>query len=1069
MCWKQRFEVRMRLTGFRSMASAGSVSCRGRNALAAQPKALLGAVAFLSLATCCHASSPVLFFSDLVDGPRTGGDTSWSSRGAYVCVWGKNFGPSRGTSTITVGGTEVGAYVTWDDPTPTLPDMRIAKACFQLGSAVTPSATIGDRSIQITVNGQASNALPFTVRADSGTDSIYFVDGDHGNDANSGHWGAPWQTVNKVCSSAPASAIVYARHSATSYAPGSMQTPGCTSLGGSSAGGYGTLSGYPGEVATIGTQATTTNIYLTSSTGYVMFANLVLRNAGSDVLDCRTTHCRVVGNDVSVRGTGISAAMSFIGGVGYAALLGNHIHHGSYYEAAYLITGLTNGGKTITYSTELDPLGGHQPLCPGHDWTQCGSATAFLETTGGTSLSCTSPGTVCVGGHLQAGPPYNVGVYAHILDDGAGHFSLCNISDLAAVGWNDLKVTPITFTDIGTGTSILRPTPNTNSHMVYISYGFDHVEFAWNEMDNNWQGKDMQAYTDTPGDMQTAPTNGNYMLDQPILSGNASKNPDAPVITFVSGGSLPLRTYYINWTYQTPYGETPPSHPLQVTVPANKLISMSSPPHQGNNKIYNKHVWLYDYSFTYANPSAHLYGEGCLISIVVSGGNPDTTINLNATAPDGSRCNPASEYVGNSPVGLPWITGDKIGILGEPALNGLYTISSVDATHVYLNTGKTAGTYTTSTLRVSKFRDYAYNVYVSVTPSIMGGDDWDGLLQTPRPIANLISWTEPSSCPTTCFSNTYIRNDLTKPPSRLGEVPGTTAQTGMDIGPYGMSHLQFHDNVIHDSPRNWFNLSEPDPFYGDVKLYNNLLYHMGLISQGACISIGGASNGPRAVGALEFYNNTCYDTGSGQPTDPSTSMFGGSEWVVWPSTGGYGLKSPMMTVRYRNNIFWARSDVKYYASGGLDSSIIGSNNIFYGDAGDEFAVTDYTALTTNIFLDPGLRNPSGFDFHLASSTSQAYGQGVLVPAGTDFDGLPRPQGGRYDIGAYQFAGQASVISCDVNGDGVVNVLDVQIATNQALGMLPCTTADLQQNGNCSVTDVQRVIVASLGGACKVGP
>jgi hypothetical protein len=60
-------------------------------------------------------------------------------------------------------------------------------------------------------------------------------------------------------------------------------------------------------------------------------------------------------------------------------------------------------------------------------------------------------------------------------------------------------------------------------------------------------------------------------------------------------------------------------------------------------------------------------------------------------------------------------------------------------------------------------------------------------------------------------------------------------------------------------------------------------------------------------------------------------------------------------------------------------------------------------------------------------------------------------------------------SCDINGDGVTNVLDVQIAINQALGISPCTTADLQENGQCNVTDIQRVVTAALGGACLIGP
>ena len=62
----------------------------------------------------------------------------------------------------------------------------------------------------------------------------------------------------------------------------------------------------------------------------------------------------------------------------------------------------------------------------------------------------------------------------------------------------------------------------------------------------------------------------------------------------------------------------------------------------------------------------------------------------------------------------------------------------------------------------------------------------------------------------------------------------------------------------------------------------------------------------------------------------------------------------------------------------------------------------------------------------------------------------------------------SAPACDLNGDGVVDSTDVQMAINQALGTAPCTTADLQKNGRCDVVDVQRVIASSLGGVCRVG-
>jgi hypothetical protein len=57
--------------------------------------------------------------------------------------------------------------------------------------------------------------------------------------------------------------------------------------------------------------------------------------------------------------------------------------------------------------------------------------------------------------------------------------------------------------------------------------------------------------------------------------------------------------------------------------------------------------------------------------------------------------------------------------------------------------------------------------------------------------------------------------------------------------------------------------------------------------------------------------------------------------------------------------------------------------------------------------------------------------------------------------------------CDVNLDGAVNSLDVNAATNQVLGLVACTNADLNGAG-CSVVDLQRIVTAALGGECRTG-
>ncbi len=55
-------------------------------------------------------------------------------------------------------------------------------------------------------------------------------------------------------------------------------------------------------------------------------------------------------------------------------------------------------------------------------------------------------------------------------------------------------------------------------------------------------------------------------------------------------------------------------------------------------------------------------------------------------------------------------------------------------------------------------------------------------------------------------------------------------------------------------------------------------------------------------------------------------------------------------------------------------------------------------------------------------------------------------------------------SCDLNRDALVNSSDIDLASNMALGKIPCT-ANIAGPGVCNAVVVQRVINASLGRTC----
>ena len=63
-----------------------------------------------------------------------------------------------------------------------------------------------------------------------------------------------------------------------------------------------------------------------------------------------------------------------------------------------------------------------------------------------------------------------------------------------------------------------------------------------------------------------------------------------------------------------------------------------------------------------------------------------------------------------------------------------------------------------------------------------------------------------------------------------------------------------------------------------------------------------------------------------------------------------------------------------------------------------------------------------------------------------------------------FTATGTGVSCstyDLNADGLVNVLDAQIAISQALGTSPCTNGDVNHDGKCNVIDVQLVATAAV--------
>src|SRR4029077_7961455 len=108
---------------------------------------------FTAALAFAQAAPPRIFFSDLESGPNTGGQ---NSKGAWITIWGKGFGATQGTSTVTIGSGAADNYPLWSD----------GRIIFQLGA----NARTGNIVVNVPGVG-SSNGLAFTVRAGN----IFFV------------------------------------------------------------------------------------------------------------------------------------------------------------------------------------------------------------------------------------------------------------------------------------------------------------------------------------------------------------------------------------------------------------------------------------------------------------------------------------------------------------------------------------------------------------------------------------------------------------------------------------------------------------------------------------------------------------------------------------------------------------------------------------------------------------------------------------------------------------------------------------------------------------------------------
>lgn len=141
-------------------------------------------------------ASPSLNFSDITQGPKTGLNDGYGD-GAIVTIWGNRLGDTQGSSTISVCGTTPAHIYYWKDADGTLPggpaNLYEYHQMQEIAFSIPSSCTDGQTTIAVTVDGETSNTLPFTIRAGS----IYHVKATGDNSAD-GSFSNPWESVSEA-------------------------------------------------------------------------------------------------------------------------------------------------------------------------------------------------------------------------------------------------------------------------------------------------------------------------------------------------------------------------------------------------------------------------------------------------------------------------------------------------------------------------------------------------------------------------------------------------------------------------------------------------------------------------------------------------------------------------------------------------------------------------------------------------------------------------------------------------------------------------------------------------------
>jgi hypothetical protein len=252
------------------------------------------------------------------------------------------------------------------------------------------------------------------------------------------------------------------------------------------------------------------------------------------------------------------------------------------------------------------------------------------------------------------------------------------------------------------------------------------------------------------------------------------------------------------------------------------------------------------------------------------------------------------------------------------------------------------------------------------------------------------------------------------------------SSSGIDLY-NGGRHSQIVGNHVHDIGRvcaNTGNTNGQVGIYiqtggGSITVENNLVHDIGRLDGAGCMFtrshdhgmyVNGSSGGGGGADHVTVRNNIFHDTHRGwgvqvYPGTLSDIHIVNNTFAFCNESKNYTcivLDASISNSSIKNNIFYNPQGGKTIEAEGFGGSITIGHNLTSGNAmHDQGSLPSGMTLVNNLLnSNPLFVNPPG-DFHLQSGSPAVNAGEALAAVTIDFEARSRPQGGAYDIGAYE--------------------------------------------------------------------